>query len=98
MGGRSVFISVRALGGIYQNYSTEIYTGKQSFTNLDVRSEAFNHSCIFGRVGNMDLGRLESKSGGMKVITQNSDPQHPLLARQPEVDRGERGRCWCFYS
>lgn len=38
--GRSVFISVRALGGIYQNYSTEIYTGKQSFTNLDVRSEA----------------------------------------------------------
>lgn len=35
MGGRSVFISVRALGGIYQNDSTEIYTGKQSFTNLD---------------------------------------------------------------
>lgn len=35
MGGRSVFISMRALGGIYQNYSTEIYTGKQSFTNLD---------------------------------------------------------------
>lgn len=38
----------------------------------------------------MDLGRLESKSGGMKVITQNSDPQHPLLARQPEADGGER--------
>lgn len=38
----------------------------------------------------MDLGRLESKRGSMKVITQNSDPQHPLLARQPEGDGGER--------
>lgn len=50
--------------------------------------QRLNHSRIFGRVGNMDLGRLESKSGGMKVITQNSDPQHPLLARQPEGDGG----------
>lgn len=39
----------------------------------------------------MDLGRLESKRGSMKVITQNSDPQHPLLARQPEGNGGRGG-------
>lgn len=39
----------------------------------------------------MDLGRLESKRGSMKVITQNSDPQHPLLARRPEGNGGAGG-------